>query len=458
MKIGKKLTIFNIFINIIAMSILCIIISNIVSDYIEKDIKDDLSEENTILIKTLYYDKFLYKKNYLLPDSNYKKDLSANIEYYNKIAKESITSVVFDVSDSPKLIGIAPKKIKKELTKSELNSMLNQDLEDAYTITISNKSYLAYNGYVEFEKEGIYYKLLVTTLLPNKLAQDIKTQIIRVLVTSIVAISVVLIIVTNYSKQMITKPIKILVKITEKIAKKDFDEKVDLSTGDEFEILANAINEMSDSLKKQDIQQKKFYQNISHELKTPLTVISGYAQGIKTNIFEDSNKALDTIVDECNNLKKQLENIIYLSKLDTVNEFYNFKECSLNELLSDALQKVDSIIIINEVDIIYEPSDDVIINVDAEKISRLLINILSNGLKYTKDTIYINTEKLDEVVRIEISDNGKGFSKNLLKNPFSGTIIGEKDGSGIGLSIIKKIVDGHKGSITLDNKKEGGVT
>lgn len=188
-----------------------------------------------------------------------------------------------------------------------------------------------------------------------------------------------------------------------------------------------------------------------------VTIISGYAQGVKNNVFEDQDKILDTIVNECNNFKKQLENIIYLSKLDTINETYNFKDNSLNNLIIDSLAKVDSIIILNEINIIYNPSEDIIIKVDKEKILRALTNVLSNCLKYTKDTIYVNTKKLDNEVKIQIYDNGNGFSEELLEKPFSGVVVGTKEGNGIGLSIIKKVIDTHKGSIRLENEKDYGA-
>ena len=448
MKIKKKLIISNILIALIAMTILSMIISNIVSNYIEEDIKNDIIKENIILTKWLSYNKFLE-----YDESN----LSLNLDYYEKLVKLPTISVVFKLDSNPQLLDMAPNKMQKKLTENQMKYMLNQDLSNVYTIIINGNSYLAYNSSVQVNIEGNAYILLVVTLLSNDLIYQIRMQIIRVLIASVVIISILSIIVTNYNDRMITNPIKILVKTTKKIAIKNFDEKVDLHTGDEFEILAGAINEMADSLKKKDIEQKKFYENISHEIKTPLTVISGYAQGINTNIFEDSTKALDTIIDECDHLKKQLENIIFLSKLDTVNDFYKLQEVSLNELISNVLEKLDSVIIINEIDIIYEPIMDVRLSVDKEKISRALINTLSNCIKYTKDTIYINTEKTQGWVRLEISDNGNGFSKALLENPFSCSIIGEKEGSGIGLSIIKKVIDGHKGKIVLANKKEGGA-
>lgn len=448
MKIGGKLMLSNILISLVAMVLLSMIISNIVSNYIEDDIKDDIIKENAILTKWLSYNKFIeYSEG----------ELTVKLDYYEKTNRLPIVSGVFRMDNNPQLLDTMPNDLQSIITPIEINQMLEQDLNSVYTIVVNDKSYLAYNDDVKVTIEDKEHSLLVATLLSNALIVKITGQITRILIASIVIVSILSIVVTSYNERMITKPINVLMKITEKIAKKNFDEKADLHTGDELESLGNAINHMSESLKTQDIQQKKFYENISHELKTPLTVISGYAQGIKSNILEDNTKALDTIINECNSLKKQLENVIYLSKLDTTNEPYNFEVTSINELISSALQKLDSVIIINELDIIYEPIPDVRLCVDKEKIARALINILSNCIKYTKDTIYINTKTSEEWISVEISDNGNGFTRVLLDNPFSRIIVGEKEGSGIGLSIINKVISGHRGRITLANKKEGGA-
>ncbi|MFD3158842.1 ATP-binding protein (plasmid) [Haloimpatiens sp. FM7330] len=448
MKIGKKLIISNIIITTTAMIILSILISNIVSNYIENDIKKDIIKENKTIIKLLSYNKFLEYNN---------NKISVNLDYFKKTQKLPVLTAVFNVNEKPELINTSTYFSKNIIPNEELETMYNQSESQVYEIKIWNKSFLAYNESVEVNLNGHKYTLLVTTLISNENVNKIINQIVYVLIIAIVCISILIVLINRYSERMITRPINVLVNITKKIALKHFDEKVDLHTGDEFETLAVSINNMAESLNKQDIEQKKFYENISHELKTPLTVISGYAQGIKTNIFEDNDKALDTIVEVSTQLKKQLEDVIYLSKLDTINEYYNFKDTSINELICNVLDKLDSIIILNEIDIIYEPINDIVISIDKEKISRMLTNVLSNCLKYTKDTIEIKTEVEKNWLKISVLDNGKGFNQKLMKNPFSGTMVGEKEGSGIGLSIIKKIIDGHKGKLSLSNTKNGGA-
>lgn len=448
MKIGKKLLISNILITVITMFILSIVISNIVSNYIEEGIKKDIIKGNKNIVEKLSYHKFLQYDN---------GNISVNLDYFQKTQELPVLIAVFNMNAKPELINTSKYFSKEKVSDKELENMYNQDASQVYEIKIWNKSFLAYNGTVQVRLNGEVFFLLVTTLISNENVNQIVNQIVYILIIAIAGSSILMLLMSRYSEQMITYPINVLVETTEKIALKHFDEKADLHTEDEFETLAIAINNMAKSLKKQDIEQKKFYENISHEIKTPLTVISGYAQGIKTNIIEDTDKALDIITDECSRLKKQLENVIYLSKLDTIKESFKFEEVNINEIISNALNKLDSIIIINEIDIIFEPVENFHLSVDEEKVTRAFINILSNCIKYTKDTIYINIERLEGWIIVKISDNGKGFSKSLLENPFSRTIIGEKEGSGIGLSIIKKVIDGHKGKITLANKEEGGA-
>lgn len=436
MKIGKKLLITNILINVVAMSILATIIINIVSNYIEKDIENDLIKENNSYSNIYCYGGGKNNKN----------------GHMNMLTDE-YSQIIFDITQTPRVDSIKSKHIPNMLNIGEI---LEKNIDTTYSININDKSYIGYNSVATLDDNIQNRTILIATLLPNDLIKYIKSDIIKVLLIAIIVISILSMIITNLTKKMITKPIDTLVDATKEISQRNFDVKVNLKTNDEFEILGQAINNMCDDLKKQDIEQKKFYQNVSHELKTPITVISGYAQGIKSNIFNNQEEYLDIIVEECDGLKKQLEKIIYLSKLDTVNEIYEFKKHSINNLVEKSLQKVESIIIINEIDIEYYPTEQIYIKADEEKIITMFTNILSNCLKYTKDTIYIDINKNNECVNVDIYDNGEGFNEKILENPFSGITIGNKEGTGIGLTIIQKIIKGHNGTIKIENEKNLG--
>lgn len=448
MKIGKKLLISNVLTIVISMIMMSLVIGIIVSNYIQSDIETRLIRENTSA------QKFFTWKNDLNSDIGQLDE--ANISH--RIGSDSSVRVIafLIIDDTARLL--TPLSWRKEVYEDgELNNILNEELKESYNTIVYDSLYLAYNDQININVNGETYEILIITLMPNYQIKEIISQIIIVLIASIFIIGAISIFFTSFTSRRITKPIEKLKRITEKIAGKNYEKRVEISTGDEFEELGKSINNMADSIKKHDSEQKKFYENISHELKSPLTVISGYAQGIKTNIVEDKDKAVDIIIEESEAIKKQLENIIYLSKLDSVKDIYKFEKSSINDTIIEAVNKVESIIILNEIDVIYEPANDAILNLDKDKFVRALTNILTNCIKYTKDSIWIETKMTDEKYYINIHDNGVGFNKKVLDSPFSRNNKGEKDGTGIGLSIIKKIIDAHKGNIYLSNHEEQGA-
>lgn len=448
MKISKKLLISNIVINIIAMITLSIIIGGLVSNYIKKDTAEELIKENDTMIKLIDYRKFLhYNGNKLVFDKS----------FYAKVSRNATLSTIYVIDESNSLLNIIPLSKRKIYTDDKIEKILNEDLKQVYDINIDDNLLLAYNNKIKITLDDKEFIFLVNTMIPKLIIKELITSIIIVLIASILVISLLSLIITSYMGRRITKPIEKLKEVTEKIANKDFSVKAIINTGDELESLATSVNNMAERIKRSEIEQKKFYENVSHELKTPVTVISGYAQGMKTNIFDDNEKVLDTIIEESTQLKKQLDNIIYLSKLDTINDIFHFDKSNINDVISNSIKKVDSIMILNDIDVIYEPIEDITLNIDSDKMMRMLINVLSNCIKYTKDTIYISTQLKSNTYEIVISDNGKGFSKKILENPFSRAMVGEKEGTGIGLSIVKKIIDCHNGYITLGNKCNGGA-
>ena len=449
MKIRKKLSITNTITIVVSMILLTFVISMIVVNFINSDIEKKLIKENVSIQKVFSYNKFVYFEN---------NELNIEKEFYSFFTNSSnITASCFLINgDSTKLL-FEPYFDKNPLSGENTDQILSASLKSSYDINIAEKKYLAYNDKIDISHNNENYSLLITTLIPNYQIRSIIYQIIIVLIASIFAIGLLSILVTRILVMKITKPIKILEMITQKISNKNYDNIIELETGDEFEVLNRSVNEMAENIKNHEMETKRFYENISHELKTPLTVISGYAEGIKTNIFGDKEKAVDIIIKESAELKRQLDNIIYLSKLDTVKDYYKIEKTDLNELITAALKKVEDIIILNDIDVIYEPIDEVVLKLDKDKFIKMIINILSNCVKYTKDTIWIETQTDQKICTIKIYDNGIGFGKDILKDPFNRGITGDKDGSGIGLSIIKNIVDAHKGKIRISNNTNGGA-
>lgn len=257
--------------------------------------------------------------------------------------------------------------------------------------------------------------------------------------------------------RLVVGPLQQLKSKANQLARREFSEKLEINTGDEIEELADTFNEMAGQLADYDLSQKDFFQKASHELKTPLMSIQGYAEALKDGIIpEDENEqVLDIIIRESGHMKALVDQFIYLSKMETVREYYKFEPVALDEAIKEAVDAVNSLALEKGLSIktSITPGNNVIEG-DPEKIHRLLLNILSNALHYAhkKVSVYINNRK------IVVEDDGPGFdSKNLEKifDPFFHE--NNNGGTGLGLAISRAIVEKHNGTINVNNKPGGGA-
>lgn len=458
MKIRSKLFVLNIVVNVSAMVLLGLLITHIVSNYIEASLEKEVGIQNAfelgMLEKTIEYGKLGEKNTFIKEELDSYNDTKGEIkEAYSDL---QVFTVIVDLKNVK--VFNAPESITEQYNEREILSLFNRNTGLFYNITLLDKSFLALNTRLQSrDLTNKTYDFLICSFVSRRQIVQIRNSILIILIIVISLITLLLIVLTSYYGKMIIKPINRLIQATEKIARKQFNEKIQLKTGDEFEVLGNAINTMAQSLEDRDIEQKKFYETVSHDIKTPLTVISGYAQGMKTDLFKDKDQTLDKIIEECQELKKQLENVIFLSKLDTVKESYKFEPLEMNSLIIESLNNVESLIILDEIDVDFTPVTDIFFHGDRQKLLKAFVNILTNCIKYTSDLIIIKVEKKKSTVCVTIQDNGPGFSDEILQNAFSRDYIGEKDGTGIGLSIVKRVIEGHQGTLSLENDPSLGA-
>jgi signal transduction histidine kinase len=277
------------------------------------------------------------------------------------------------------------------------------------------------------------------------------------LLTAMALTSIVAVAFGIFMARSIAKPIVKLKKRAELLSNRDFDSKVEINTGDELEELANTMNKMAEVLKQYDIGQKKFIQNASHELKTPLMSIQGYAEGIKDGVFNDNLQALDIIVEESTRLKRIVEEVIFLSKLETIEGFYKFKATRMNELIEKSIDKINSIALKNSITIDTRLGKNISLDIDEDKFIQALINVFGNCLRYAKSKVTVAAQIKDKTFEIVVSDDGDGFGENDLKNIFERFYKGSKGDTGLGMAITKVIIEKHQGTILAVNAAEGGA-
>ncbi len=258
--------------------------------------------------------------------------------------------------------------------------------------------------------------------------------------------------------RVVVKPLQQLKIRAAELARRRFTGRLSINTGDELEELADAFNEMSGQLAEYDRSQKEFFRNASHELKTPLMSVQGYAEALKDGIIPDREKeeSLDLIIRESRRMKGLVDEFIYLSKMETLKESYNLEPLNLADAAREAVHALQSLALEKGVNIKTDLTrDDNKINGDPEKIHRLLLNILSNAVRCANSTVRIQA---NECSVIEVADDGFGFKTEETEKIFEPFYKGEKGGSGLGLAISRAIVEKHGGTIEAYNNHSGGAT
>jgi len=225
-----------------------------------------------------------------------------------------------------------------------------------------------------------------------------------------------------------------------------------IKTDDEIEDLAETFNQLTNKLREYDEKQIRFLQNSSHELKTPLMSIQGYAEAIKEGVVEgdEIKKCLDIIIEESQRLKKTVDEIIYLTRLENMEKNLNKKEIDLGALIHRSVEKVKAIA--KERDIsIHISGDYPIAIINEDEILRAIVNILGNSLKFANSRIDIKGSVQKGFAEVIIKDDGPGFKEGEEMIVFERFYKGEKGGTGIGLAIVKAIIEGHGGTIKAKN-------
>lgn len=281
-----------------------------------------------------------------------------------------------------------------------------------------------------------------------------QTQSLSFIIASIIALFIGMIFQNN-----ISKPIKMLKNKMINFSIDSFHEYPDINTGDEIEELDKSFKEMAERIKRYSKQQKRFLQNTSHELKTPLMSIQGYAEAIKDGIVEgkELEESLDIIIEESQRLKKTVDEIIYLAKIENVEENFNFEETDLSKVISKSIKTIKSLADEKNINIDVQIEKDCITKIDAEKILRALVNILGNCVRYAQNKISIIASCKEKNIEIIIKDDGEGFRDGEENKIFERFYKGKKGSTGIGLAITKTIIERHNGSIYAYNGMPKGA-
>ena len=276
----------------------------------------------------------------------------------------------------------------------------------------------------------------------------------------------------------IAVPLVKLKKATKNIKEGNLDFVLEVEGNDEFSQLCQDFEEMRIRLKENaedkiqyDKDNKELISNISHDLKTPITAIKGYVEGILDGVAsspEKLDKYIRTIYNKSNDMDRLIDELTFYSKIDTNKIPYTFSKINVAQYFRDCVEEVGLDMEARGIELGYfnYVDEDVVIIADAEQMKRVMNNIISNSVKYLdkkKGIINIRIKDVGDFIQVEIEDNGKGIAAKDLPNIFDrfyrtdSSRNSAQGGSGIGLSIVRKIVEDHGGRIWATSKEGIGT-
>lgn len=301
----------------------------------------------------------------------------------------------------------------------------------------------------------------------KNLGENIYSILLTILIL-VKSIEVIFIIIFSYriSKKSL-KPVNIMIEDVKEISINELDKRLDVSgIKNEYKDLAKTFNTMLDEIQYSVENQNQFVSDASHELRTPISVVQGYANLLSRWGKDDREvleESIDAIKDEAESMKKLIESLLFLARGDRNKQIIEKEDFELKDLINEVVK--ESIMIDENHNIINTNNEDVIVYGDKNLIKEAMRVFIDNSMKYTQNggTIKINTFEKNDGVYIVIEDNGIGISKEDLPNIFNRFYRSDKSrnkqsgGMGLGLSIAKYIVDSHNGEIKVYSKLDEGT-
>ncbi|MCH5321022.1 MAG: HAMP domain-containing histidine kinase [Eubacterium sp.] len=347
-----------------------------------------------------------------------------------------------------------------------VSNVQKNDTSPQYKIIIINDDYIVSDASQRLSAQRLTNLLLGRTGL----------IVLIIALLFIIAIAVISFITT----QTIVKPIKKIAQGADEISRGNLDYDIDYKSTNELGQTVDSFNEMRRRLKVSIEEQRKSVEErkalvagIAHDLRTPLTSVKGYAEGLADGIADTPEKQktyIKIIRDSIDDMEKTLDDLLTISKLEISGYELNKTDVSVKEFFSDGAEEIKRILDNVGFEFEYENNceDDTEICIDVDRFPRVISNIISNSIKYKKEDIQgkvsVVIDEYERSVIIEISDNGIGVDKASLSKIFDIMYRADpartrvSEGSGLGLSVCKQIVELHSGSIWARSEEGEGLS
>ena len=309
--------------------------------------------------------------------------------------------------------------------------------------------------------------------LPQSSSSQVKLMAKDMILTATIILVFTALSVGLWIYRSIAVPLVKLKKATKNIKEGNLDFVLEVEGNDEFSQLCQDFEEMRKRLKESteekilmDKENKELISNISHDLKTPITAVKGYVEGIMDGVADTPEKMdryVRTIYNKTNEMDHLINELTFYSKIDTNRIPYTFSKLNVEDYFSDCAEELGLEMETRGIELVYANyvEKGVQVIADGEQIRRVIHNIVSNAIKYMekpRGIIQLRVKDVGDFIQVEIEDNGKGIAAKDLPyifDRFYRTDVSRnssKGGSGIGLSIVKKIIDDHGGKVCATSR------
>lgn len=434
----------------------------------------------SFFISSIFYKEFTNQVEEDLLNAGVKTNALMQRYYNNEITKAELTAWINAMAyisdlkiyilnpDSTVLHQAAETQdmsIDTKLKQDILKVMEGETVKRTTSFSIENDNNLVYVGIPLTYDEKISGAIMAFS--PITELESLTNEIVKVI--GIILILVILIgtIAILRVSIKISEPISEISNYAKKIGKGENVPDVEFESKDEIGMLAKSFNEMKKELAVSEQMRKDIVANVSHELRTPLTSIIGFIKGIIDGVIPENEheKYLSIVYSEANRLKELTKDIVDVAKLESGNVSLTKEKFNLNELTKEVYMEMEELVKEKNLDFILDENvNDVQIYADKSRIRQVLINIINNSIKFTeKGYIKITLDKIEEKSSIVIEDTGVGIKEDkvayLFNKFYTANNYGDAtNGAGLGLNIVKNLIDLHKGKISIESTVGKGTT
>ncbi|WLR50399.1 ATP-binding protein [Bacillus tianshenii] len=392
-------------------------------------------------------------------------DLQEKVEWYNKVSEAEVFLVnnprelsaclPFDI-DYQSIIG---EKERRELVNGKVITKLGY--EERFNRQIMGVIMPLLD---ENRLKGIIY-LYIPLATVDEIFQEARLLIIGIGALFTIAI----LLIGRVIIKKLTSPLKRMERIAYQMSQGQFREKVPITTNDEIGRLGKAFNQMADALKEEDERRQEFLGNVSHELRTPISYLKGYSEALKDGIVEskeDQKKYLGIIHREAKRMQRLVHDLLELAKME--GDLFPLEKTPLvfAQLIEDTLEKFEHPLVEKNLKLKTDLNPDVIVLGDEDRLEQVIHNIVDNAIRYTPSggAITVRLTEGTEYCRLSVEDTGVGIPQESLHR------IGERfyrvdkarsresGGTGLGIGIVKNIIQKHNGKWHIDSEEGKGTT